>query len=121
MRGMNRVLLIGRLGRDPETKQTEGGHKLTTFSVATSDAWNDQKTGERVERTEWHRIVSWDKRAELAAEYLAKGRQVCIEGRLQTRKWQDAEGKDRWSTEVVAESITFLDAPRAASGDEAVA
>jgi len=109
---INRVILIGNLGQDPEAKELEGGRALTKFSLATSDSWTDKKTGERVEQTEWHRIVSWGKTAELAAKYLGKGRQVCVEGRLQTRKWQDKEGKDHTTTEVVADNVTFLDKPK---------
>ena len=117
MGSINRVFLIGNLGQDPESKKLESGRARTTFSVATSDSWNDKRTGERVEQTEWHRIVSWGKTAELAAEYLGKGSQVCVEGRLQTRKWQDKEGKDHSMTEVVADDITFLGRPR--NGKEA--
>jgi single-strand DNA-binding protein len=108
MGSINRVFLIGNLGQDPESKELENGRARTTFSVATSESWNDKKTGEKVEQTEWHRIVSWGKTAEVVAKYLGKGSQVCVEGRLQTHKWQDKEGKDHTRTEVVADGVTFL-------------
>ena len=107
MSGLNKVILIGNLGGDPEMKKLDSGRARTTFSIATSSNWTD-KSGERQERTEWHRIVAWGKTGELAAEYLSKGRQVCVEGRIQTRKWQDKEGGDRYTTEVVADNVTFL-------------
>ena len=108
MRGVNRVVLVGRLGEDPQSKQFDSGRQLTTFSVATAESWKDIRTGERVLRTQWHRVVSWDNGAKMAAEYLSKGQEVCVEGRLKTRKWQDREGKDHSRTEIVADAITFL-------------
>lgn len=121
MRGLNRVMLLGNLGRDPEMKQLETGRARASFRVATSDWRNDHKTGEKIEHTEWHRVVAWGKTAELAGEFLRKGRRVLIEGRLQTRHWADAEGKERYYTEVVADSITFLDSPHTEAPTEAQA
>jgi single-strand DNA-binding protein len=108
MGSVNKVFLIGNLGNDPELKSLEGGKTVTNFSIATNERWKDKLTGEDRERTEWHRIVAWGKTAELAAEYLGKGRTVCIEGRLQTRSWKDKDGVDRYTTEVVADELTFL-------------
>jgi len=119
MGSINRVFLVGNLGNDPETKQLESGKPLTTFRMATTESWNDKTTGERVEDTQWHRIVSFGKTAELAAQYLNKGRRIWVEGRLKTRKWQDTEGKDRYMTEIVADGITFLDKRNAESAEVA--
>lgn len=119
MSGVNRVILIGCLGADPEVKNLDSGRRLATFSIATNARWTDKITGELIERTEWHRIVAWDKRAELVEQYLSKGRQVYIEGRLQTRKWKDREGQERSTTEVVADSVTFLGSKRDNEGKEA--
>lgn len=107
-RGVNKVILIGNLGRDPEVRATAGGVTVTNLRVATSEAWNDKATGERKEATEWHSVVLFGRLAEVAGEYLAKGRRVYIEGRLQTRKWQDKDGADRYSTEVVASEMQML-------------
>ena len=104
---VNKVILIGRLGRDPEVRYTPSGMPVANFSVATSENWND-KQGQKQERTEWHRIVVWGKLAELCGQYLAKGRQVYLEGRLQTRQWDDRDGKKKFTTEVVAREVTFL-------------
>jgi single-strand DNA-binding protein len=109
MGSMNKAIVIGNLGKDPELRYTQSGRPMTTFSVATNERWQDAKSGEPQERTEWHRVVVWGKPAEAAGKYLGKGRQVCVEGRLQTRKWQDKEGKDRVTTEIVADQVTFLD------------
>ena len=98
---VNKVILIGNLGRDPEVRRTQSGDAVTNFSVATSEQWNDRQTGERRERTEWHRVVIFGKQAEIAEKYLRKGRKVYLEGQLQTRKWQDQNGQDRYSTEIV--------------------
>jgi single-strand DNA-binding protein len=103
---LNKVMVIGRLGKDPETRYTANGKPVTNFSVATSERWT--KDGEKQERTEWHNVVAFDKLAEIMAEYLRKGSQVYIEGKLQTRKWQDKEGKDRYSTEIVASQMQML-------------
>jgi single-strand DNA-binding protein len=99
-------MLIGRLGKDPEVRYTASGVAVASFSIATSEKF--KKDGEWVEKSEWHNIVLWDKKAELAKEYLSKGKLVYIEGRLQTRKWEDRDGKDRWSTEIVGDQMQFL-------------
>ena len=98
---VNKVILVGNLGRDPEVRRMASGDAVTNLSVATSESWNDRQTGERRERTEWHRVVMFGKLAEVAERYLRKGSEVYIEGQLQTRKWQDQSGQDRYSTEVV--------------------
>ena len=107
-RGINKVILVGNLGADPEVKYMPSGSALTNLSVATTDAWNDKQTGEKVEKTEWHRVVMFDRLAEIAGEYLKKGSQVYIEGKLQTRKWQDKEGNDRYTTEIRAREMQML-------------
>lgn len=104
---VNKVILIGHLGADPEIRYTPSGQPVANFRLATSESWND-KSGQRQERTEWHRIVVWGKLAELCGEYLAKGRQVYVEGRLQTRQWDDRDGNKRFTTEVQAREVTFL-------------
>jgi single-strand DNA-binding protein len=108
MASVNRVILVGNLGRDPELRYTAGGQPVASFSVATNERWNDRE-GKTQERTEWHRIVVWGKQGENCANYLQKGRTVYIEGRLQTREWEDKEGQKRQTTEVVAQSVQFLD------------
>lgn len=108
MSGVNKVILVGRLGNDPEIRYTQQGVAVTNFNIATSENWVD-KGGQKQERTEWHRIVVWGKIAEVCSQYLAKGRQVFIEGRLQTRQWEDKEGSKRYTTEVVASTVQFLD------------
>jgi len=108
-RGINKVILIGNLGRDPETRYTQGGSAVTNLRIATSEQWRDRQTGEQQERTEWHTVVCFARLAEIAGEYLRKGSKVYIEGRLQTRKWQDQSGQDRYSTEVVANDMQMLD------------
>jgi len=105
--GVNKVILIGNLGADPEVRFTPSGQAVANFRIATSESWTD-KNGQKQERTEWHRIVVWGKLAELCGEYLAKGRQCYIEGRLQTREWTDKEGKKNYTTEVVANQVQFL-------------
>lgn len=107
MASLNKVFLIGNLGADPEVRYTPSGQAVANFRIATSDVWSD-KNGERQERTEWHRIVVWGKSAELCGEYLRKGRSVHIEGRLQTREWDDKSGQKRYTTEIVADRVTFL-------------
>ena len=109
---VNKAILIGNLGQDPELKHFEGGRTMARFSVATNERWKDAKSGEQQERTEWHRVVVWGRAAEVVGEHLVKGRQVYVEGRLQTRKWQDQEGHDKTSTEVVADQVTFLGPPK---------
>ena len=108
-RGINKVILIGNLGADPETRHTAGGSAVTNLSLATTEAWRDRQTGENQEKTEWHRVVMFSKLAEIAGEYLRKGSKVYIEGRLQTRKWQDRDGNDRYTTEIVANEMQMLD------------
>lgn len=105
--GVNRVILIGNLGADPEVRFTPGGQAVANFRIATSESWTD-KQGQKQERTEWHRIVVWGKLAELCGEYLKKGRQCFVEGRLQTREWTDKEGKKNYTTETVANQVVFL-------------
>ncbi len=107
MRGVNKVILIGNLGRDPEIRYTRDGTAVANLNLATSDSWKDSQ-GQRQERTEWHRVVAWDKLAEIAKEYLSKGRQVYIEGRLQTRSWEDKEGHKRTTTEIRADQMVML-------------
>ena len=107
MAGVNKVILIGNLGADPEVRYTPSGHPVANFRMATSESRND-KDGQRQERTEWHRIVAWGKLAELCGEYLSKGRQVYVEGKLQTRSWQDRDGNKRYTTEVRAQRVQML-------------
>ncbi len=107
MSGVNKAILIGHLGADPEMRQTGSSRSVCNFRVATSEQWTDQE-GQRQERTEWHRIVVWGRQAEIANQYLRKGRQVYVEGRIQTREYTDRDGNQRRSTEIVAQSITFL-------------
>lgn len=102
-RGINKVILIGNLGQDPDVRYSADGRAIANISLATTDSWKDKNTGERQDRTEWHRVVFFGKLAEIVAEYLKKGSQVYIEGRLQTRKWQDKSGQDRYTTEVVVD------------------
>jgi single-strand DNA-binding protein len=113
MAGVNKVILIGNLGRDPELRYTAGGTAVANFTVATTENWTG-KTGQREERTEWHRIVAWGRTAELCAQYLAKGRTVYVEGRIQSREWEDKEGQKRKTTEIVANTVQFLGGPRGA-------
>jgi single-strand DNA-binding protein len=108
MAGINKVILIGRLGNDPEVRYTPSGSAVANFSIATSDEWTDKDSGERKERTEWHRIVAWNRLGEICGEYLSKGRQVYVEGRLQTRSWEDRDGNKRYTTEIVASEVQFL-------------
>lgn len=106
--GINKVILIGNLGADPEVRFTPSGQAVANFRIATSESWTDKSSGQKQERTEWHRIVVWGKLAELCGEYLKKGRQCYVEGRLQTREWTDKEGKKNYTTEVVAQTVQFL-------------
>ena len=108
MASVNRVTLIGNLGRDPEVRYTPNGAAVANVSIATTRQWKDKNSGDRVEETEWHRVVFYDRLAEIAGEYLKKGRPVYIEGRLKTRKWQDKDGRDNYTTEIVAESLQLL-------------
>ena len=109
-RGVNKVILVGNLGKDPEMKYTASGAAIANITVATSESWNDKQTGEKVEKTEWHRVVFFRRLAEIVGEYLRKGSQVYIEGKLQTRKWQDQNGQDRYTTEIVASEMQMLGA-----------
>ena len=117
MRGVNKVILVGTLGRDPETKSFPNGGSLTQFSIATSESWNDKSTGERQEVTEWHRIVLNNRLGEVAQQYLRKGSKVYIEGSLRTRKWTDKEGQERFTTEIRGDSMQMLDGPRGGQSD----
>jgi single-strand DNA-binding protein len=108
MASVNKVILVGNLGRDPEVRYTQSGTPVANFTMATTDRWSDQASGERKERTEWHRIVVWGKQAEIAGEYLRKGRQVYVEGSLQTREWTDRDGNKRYTTEVKAQLFQML-------------
>ncbi|MDJ0989587.1 MAG: single-stranded DNA-binding protein [Desulfobacterales bacterium] len=101
--GVNKVILVGHLGRDPEVRYTQDGRPICNFTMATTEQWRDKNSGERRDKTEWHRVVVFGKLAEICGEYLSKGRQVYIEGKLQTRKWQGQDGQDRWTTEVVVD------------------
>jgi single-strand DNA-binding protein len=110
MAGINKVILIGRLGSDPEVRYTPSGVAVANFNIATSEEWKDKDSGEKRERTEWHRIVAWRRLGEICGEYLSKGKQVYIEGRLQTRDWEDRDGNKRYTTEIVANDVQFLGA-----------
>ena len=107
-RGVNKVILVGNLGADPETRYTASGGAVTNIRLATTDSWRDKQSGEQQERTEWHRVVLFGRLGEIAAEYLRKGRQCYIEGRIQTRKWQGQDGQDRYTTEIVAIDLQLL-------------
>jgi len=108
VRGVNKVIIVGNLGADPESRFMPSGKPVTNIRVATTEGWTDKQSGDKQERTEWHAIVLFEKLAEIAAEYLKKGSQVYIEGSLRTRKWQDKEGKDRYTTEIVAREMQML-------------
>jgi single-strand DNA-binding protein len=107
-RGINKVILVGNLGSDPEVRYTASGDAVANVNVATAESWKDKQTGEKQERTEWHRVVMFKRLGEIAGEYLKKGSQVYIEGKLQTRKWQDKNGNDRYTTEIVANDMQML-------------
>lgn len=119
MAGINKAILIGRLGSDPEVRYTPSGVAVANFNIATSEEWKDKDSGEKKERTEWHRIVAWSKLGEICGEYLAKGRQVYIEGRIQTRSWEDRDGNKRYTTEIVATDVQFLGGRDAGAGTRA--
>ncbi|HTM64245.1 MAG TPA: single-stranded DNA-binding protein [Gammaproteobacteria bacterium] len=109
-RGVNKVILIGNMGKDPEMRYTPNGVAVANLTLATSESWKDKTSGENVERTEWHRVVMFQRLAEIAGEYLRKGSKIYVEGRLQTRKWQDkTSGQDRYTTEIVADTMQMLD------------
>ncbi len=107
-RGINKVIIVGNLGQDPETRYMPSGAAVTNFTVATNESWKDKQTGEQKERTEWHRVAMFNRLAEIAAEYLRKGSQVYIEGKLRTRKWQGQDGQDRYTTEIIADEMQML-------------
>lgn len=115
-RGVNKVILIGNLGADPESRVLPSGGSVTNLSIATSESWTDRNTNQRQERTEWHRVALFNRLAEVAAQYLRKGSKVYIEGSIRTRKWQDQSGQDRYSTEIVASNMQMLDS-RGGGGD----
>ena len=108
-RGINKVIILGNLGNDPETRYMPNGNAVTNLSIATSESWKDKNTGQMQEKTEWHRVVFFNRLAEIAGEYLRKGSKVYIEGSLRTRKWQDQSGNDRYTTEIVASDMQMLD------------
>lgn len=108
MSGVNKVIIVGRLGADPELKYTQGGQAVARLSIATSEQWTDKNSGQKQERTEWHRVVVWGKQAEVIGKYMTKGRQLYVEGRLQTRSWEDQQGQKRYTTEIVANNFQFL-------------
>lgn len=109
-RGVNKVILIGNIGKDPEIRYTASGSAIANITVATSESWKDKQTGENVERTEWHRVVFYQRLAEIVGEYLRKGSKIYVEGRLQTRKWQDKNtGQDRYTTEIIGDNMQMLD------------
>jgi len=119
---LNKALLIGNLGSDPELKYTQAGKPVARFSIATNEVWKDKQTGEQKTKTTWHKVVVWGKLAEITTEYLAKGRQVYVEGRIENRSWEDNEGKKRYVTEITADKVIFLgsrgDAPAAMPDDD---
>jgi single-strand DNA-binding protein len=116
-RGVNKVILVGNLGQDPEVRYMPNGTAVANISVATSETWKDKNTGDNQERTEWHRVVMFRRLGEIAGEYLKKGSKVYIEGKLQTRKWQDQNGQDRYTTEIVADQMQMLDSRGGMGGD----
>jgi len=116
MASVNKVIIVGNLGRDPETRYLPSGEAVTNISIATTDTWKDKATGEKKEATEWHRVAFFGRLAEIAGEYLKKGSQVYVEGSLRTRKWQDKEGKDRYTTEIKADTMQMLGS-RAGAGE----
>lgn len=117
-RGVNKVILVGNLGKDPEVRFAPSGGAVANITIATTESWKDKQTGEKQEKTEWHRVVFFNRLAEIVGEYLKKGSQVYIEGRLQTRKWQGQDGQDRYTTEIVANEMQMLGG-RAGGGDTA--
>jgi len=117
-KGINKVILVGNLGKDPETRYMPSGGAVTNIAVATSETWKDKQTGQPQERTEWHRVVFFNRLAEIAAEYLKKGAKVYIEGSLRTRKWQDQSGQDKYTTEIVAKEMQMLDSRGGGQGGQ---
>lgn len=122
MSSLNKACILGNLGKDPEVRTTQGGTKVANISVATSERWRDKNSGEQKERTEWHRVTLWDKLAEIAEKYLSKGSKVYLEGKIQTRKWQDQNGQDRYSTEIVLQGfdakLVMLDGKQDGGGNQ---
>jgi len=116
-RGINKVILVGNLGNDPEVRYTPSGGAVANITIATSESWKDKNTGQKTEKTEWHRVVMFNRLGEIAGEYLKKGSKVYIEGKLQTRKWQDKSGVDRYTTEIVANEMQMLDSRAGGAGD----
>lgn len=110
MASVNKVIVLGNLGNDPEYRSTPSGQGVCTLSIATNEKWKDKNTGDMQERTEWHRVVVWGRLADLCRDYLSKGRSVYIEGRLQTRKWEDKQGQTRYTTEIIAQTVQFIGA-----------
>ncbi len=115
---MNKVIIIGRLGQDPQLNYTQSGQAVANLSVATDEGYKDKNTGQKVEKTEWHRVVAWRQTAEFVGQYLNKGRLVMVEGKLETRKWQDQNGQDRYTTEINAQNIQALDSQQNAGGQQ---
>lgn len=109
MRGINKVIIVGTLGDDPTIRYNPNGKAMAALSVATSEAWTDKQSGNQETKTEWHRVVLWGRQAEIAGEYLKKGSRVYIEGKIQTRKWTDQQGQDRYTTEIIGKEMQFLD------------
>lgn len=116
MASLNKAIIIGHLGKDPETRYLPGGEAVCNFTVATSETWKDKTTGEKKEQTEWHRVSAFGKLAEICSQYLKKGSLVYVEGRIQTRKWQDKEGQDRYTTEIKADGMKMLGSKGASEG-----
>jgi single-strand DNA-binding protein len=121
MSGVNKVILIGNLGANPEMRYTQGGQAVANLRIATTERWTDRNTGQKQEATEWHRVVVWGKQAEIVSQYLTKGRQVYVEGRIRTRQWQDQSGQKRYTTEIVAQNVTMLGGRGERSPDEVAA
>ena len=119
MAGINKAIVVGNLGRDPETRYFQDGTAVANFSVATSESWTDKQTGDKKEKTEWHRVVAFGRLAEICSEYLTKGKQVYIEGRLQTREWEDKEGNKKYTTEIIAREMQMLGPPEVSARPKA--
>ncbi len=119
MASVNKVILVGNLGRDPETRYMPDGTAITNFSIATTESWKDKTSGEKQEKTEWHRIATYRRLAEIAGEYLKKGSQVYIEGKLQTRKWTDKDGVEKYTTEIIADEMKMLGSRQGMGGGDA--
>ena len=120
-RGINKVILIGNIGQDPEVRYMPNGNAVTTLSIATSETWKDKQTGEKQDRTEWHRVVFYNRLGEIAGEYAKKGSKIYVEGSLRTRKWQDQQGQDRYTTEIIGNEMQLLDGRQQMSNDDGYA